>query len=87
MAWRSPSDGAPLSDAERPHWSERRWLRALRGARGRPLGFVLLALLLLLLLVPEGWLSLLGPLRLATFDAYQYQAPRARRSAPGFVRT
>ena len=85
MAWRSPSDGAPLSDAERPHWSERRWLRALRGARGRPLGFVLLALLLLLLLVPEGWLSLLGPLRLATFDAYQYQAPRARRSAPALI--
>jgi len=85
MAWRSPSDGAPLSGAERPHWSERRWLRALRGARGRPLGFVLLALLLLLLLVPEGWVSLLRPLRLATFDAYQHQAPRVRRSAPALI--
>ncbi|PYM93810.1 MAG: chase2 sensor protein [Candidatus Rokuibacteriota bacterium] len=85
MAWRSSSDGTPLSNAERSHWSERRWLRALRGARGRPLGVGLLVVLLLLLLAPEGWVSLLRPLRLAVFDAYQHQAPRARRSAPALI--
>lgn len=60
-----------------------RWLRALRGHRGRPLGLLLLALLLIVALAPDvGGLDLV---RLAGFDAYQRWAPRIRRSAPAVI--
>jgi len=62
---------------------DRRWLRVLRGRRGRPLGFLLLALFLLLGLLPD--VVGLGAVRLAGFDAYQRWAPRVRRSAPALV--
>jgi adenylate cyclase len=65
------------------HWSERRWVRALCGSRGKPLGVALLALLLAIVLAPE--LFGLSLVRLAAFDAYQKWAPRARHSAPAVI--
>ena len=65
------------------HWSERRWVRALCGSHGKPLGVALLALLLVIVLVPE--LFGLSVVRLAAFDAYQRWAPRARHSAPAVI--
>jgi len=56
------------------HWSERPWIRVLRGRRGQPIGVLLLALFLVL-----------GLVRLAAFDAYQRLAPRVRRSAPAVI--
>ncbi|HEY7434967.1 MAG TPA: CHASE2 domain-containing protein [Methylomirabilota bacterium] len=76
MAAVAPEPPAPA----RPHWAERRWARALRGGRGRPVGVLLLALLLILALLPE--VPGLRLVRLAAFDAYQSLAPRARQSAP-----
>jgi len=65
---------------ERTHWAERRWARALRGRRGRPLGLLVLAALLLLVVFPE--VPGIRQIRLACFDAYQSVAPRVPRSAP-----
>jgi adenylate cyclase len=76
----SGGSGPAVPTAEGVHWAERRWLRRLRGGRGRPLGLLLLALLLLLVWQPE--VPALRLLRLASFDAYQSLAPRVRRSAP-----
>ncbi len=73
-------EGPALPPAGEAHWAERRWARALLGGRGRPLGALLLLLLVLALLVPE--LPGLGRVRLAAFDAYQSLAPRVPRSAP-----
>ena len=55
-------------------------MRALRGGRGRPVGVLLLALLLVLALLPE--VPGLRLLRLAAFDGYQNLAPRVRQSMP-----
>lgn len=55
-------------------------MRGLRGGRSRPVGVLLLALLLALALLPE--VPGLRLLRLAAFDAYQNLAPRVRQSAP-----
>ncbi len=52
----------------------------LRGGSGRPLGVLLLLLLVVAALVPE--MPGLRLLRLASFDAYQSLAPRVPRSAP-----
>jgi serine phosphatase RsbU (regulator of sigma subunit)/CHASE2 domain-containing sensor protein len=71
------AEGAP------PHWSDRRWLRAARGRRGRPLGLVLLVLLLAALLGPE--VEPLRRLRLAGFDACQWWLPRVRVSEPAVI--
>jgi adenylate cyclase len=60
------------------HWMERRWARRLRGGRGRPLGLLLLAVLVVLVWLPEA--PGLQVLRLACFDTYQSRAPRVRRS-------
>ena len=65
------------------HWSERRWVRVLCGSRGQPLGFALLALLLVIEVAPE--LFGLGFFRLAAFDAYQRWAPRTRHSGPAVI--
>ncbi|HMB34565.1 MAG TPA: CHASE2 domain-containing protein, partial [Methylomirabilota bacterium] len=65
---------------ERAHWAERRWARALRGRRGRPLGLLVLAGLLLLVVFPE--VPGFRQVRLASFDAYQSVVPRVPRSAP-----
>jgi adenylate cyclase len=65
------------------HWSERRWVRVLRGGRGQPFGLLVLALLLMFGLVPD--VIGLGLVRLAAFDAYQRWAPRMRRSAPAVI--
>jgi len=73
-----PTIGA--TEAERPHWSERPWIRALRGGRGRPFGCFLLAVLVAALLGLDG--SPLRRLRLACFDAYQMLLPGARLSEP-----
>ncbi|HXA95954.1 MAG TPA: CHASE2 domain-containing protein [Candidatus Dormibacteraeota bacterium] len=67
--------GAPSGAA---HWMERRWARLLRGGRGRPLGLLLLAVLVVLVWLPET--PGLQVLRLACFDTYQSRAPRVRRS-------
>jgi adenylate cyclase len=64
-------------------WSDRLWVRVLRGRRGQPLGLLLLAILLGLGLVPD--MLGLGAVRLAGFDAYQRWAPRIRRSAPAVI--
>jgi adenylate cyclase len=64
-------------------WSERRAVKLLVGARGRPLGALFLAVLLALTLLPES-----GPadgLKLALFDAYQTLFPREQQSAPAIV--
>ena len=91
-AWRSPSEGTDLSAApdgpalpaaDRAHWAERRWARALRGGRGRPLGLLLLAVLVILVWLPE--VPALGGLRLASFDAYQSIIPRVRRTDPVII--
>jgi CHASE2 domain-containing sensor protein/serine phosphatase RsbU (regulator of sigma subunit) len=55
-------------------------VRALRGGRGRPIGLLLLALLLILVALPE--VPGLRLLRLAAFDTYQSLAPRPRQSTP-----
>jgi len=65
---------------ERAHWAERRWARVLRGRRGRPLGLLVLAVLVLAVFLPE--VPGIRQLRLACFDAYQSAAPRVPRSAP-----
>jgi adenylate cyclase len=65
------------------HWSERRWVRVLCGSRGQPLGFALLALLLVVEVAPD--LFGLGFFRLAAFDAYQRWAPRTRHSGPAVI--
>jgi len=65
---------------ERAHWVERRWARVLRGRRGRPLGLLVLAGLLLLVVFQE--VPGIRQLRLASFDAYQSAFPREPRSAP-----
>ena len=65
------------------YWSERLWVRVLRGRRGQPLGVLLLAIVLGVGLVPD--IFGLGLVRLAGFDAYQRWAPRIRRSAPAII--
>ena len=78
------SDSVPSSSGlAHPHWSERGWIRALRGGRGRPLGLLVLAVLLAGL-----WYGDSPPLnlvRLAAFDAYQVLWPRTRVSAPAVI--
>src|SRR5262249_24321815 len=69
----------PTPGARAP-WAERRWARALRGRRGRPLGLLVLAALLLLVVFPE--VPGIRQIRRACFDAYQSVAPRVTRSAP-----
>jgi adenylate cyclase len=75
------SDAAPPS-ASPPSvpWSERGWLRALRGGRGRPFGLAILVVLLVLLW--SGERRPVRPLRLAGFDLYQTLWPRVPASAP-----
>jgi adenylate cyclase len=70
-------------EAERPHWSERRWIRALRRGRGRPGGLLLLGGLVALLLAPD--LGLVTAHRVAGFDAYQALAPRRPDSWPAVI--
>ncbi|HYB71470.1 MAG TPA: CHASE2 domain-containing protein [Candidatus Bathyarchaeia archaeon] len=70
----APAPPDPASRSGRP------WLRRLRG---RPLGFLLLAVSIVLVLIPE--VPGLHLLRLAGFDAYQGLAPRVRRSSPVVV--
>src|SRR5215470_127242 len=82
-AWRSRSEQDRMKEPtprERAHWAERRWARALRGRRGRPLGLLVLAGLLLLVVFPE--VPGFRQVRLASFDAYQSVVPRVPRSAP-----
>src|SRR5262249_53499421 len=82
-AWRSRSEPPGMKEptpGERAHWAERRWARVLRGRRGRPLGLLVLAGLLLLVLFQE--VPGIRQLRLASFDAYQSAFPRVQRSAP-----
>src|SRR5262247_130183 len=82
-AWRSRSEQDRMKEPtprERAHWAERRWARALRGRRGRPLGLLVLAGLLLLVVFPE--VPGIRQVRLACFDAYQSVVPRVPRSAP-----
>ena len=69
-----PAPGGP----RRAPWTERRWTRLIRGGRGRPLGLVLLAVLVLLVLLPD--VPGLRVMRLASFDAYQNLFPRVQRS-------
>jgi len=76
------SSPAPAA-VDTPAWLERAWVRALRGARGRPLGLVLLIALVALMLRPE--LAPTRLLRLAGFDAYHSLLPRARASAPAVI--
>ena len=64
-------------------WSDRRWIRVLRGRRGQHLGLLLLAIFLGLGLAPD--VLGLAAVRLAGFDAYQRWAPRIRRSAPAVI--
>jgi CHASE2 domain-containing sensor protein/serine phosphatase RsbU (regulator of sigma subunit) len=64
-------------------WSERPWLRLLRGGSGRPVGVLLLLLLVAGLLTPK--FSPFQQLRLMNFDAYQALAPRERASAPAVI--
>src|SRR5262249_56353737 len=81
--WRSRSERDGMKEPtprERTHWAERRWARALRGRRGRPLGLLVLAALLLLVVFPE--VPGIRQIRLACFDAYQSVAPRLPPSAP-----
>src|SRR5262249_30646258 len=75
---RPPRDPAVFSARPPAHWSERGWLRALRGRRGRPLGFSVLAVLLALLWSGES--RPVRPMRLAGFDWYQALWPRSRVS-------
>ena len=72
-----------LKDLDGIRWSERQWVRLVRGGGGRPLGIVLLLLLAAALLAPR--LAPFHHLRLANFDAYQALAPRPRISAPVVV--
>lgn len=75
----SGPESAPGKNA----WSERRAVRLLVGARGRPLGALFLTIMLALTLLPDS-----GPaagLRLALFDTYQGLFPRERRSAPAII--
>lgn len=53
------------------------------GGHGRPLGALVLVLLLLISFVPD--LRVLTQLRLASFDGYQAIAPRVRASAPAVI--
>ena len=91
--WRSSSEAsrkrtsdvvtpAPGHAADDVHWSERPWVRAIRGGRGRPLGLVLL-------LAPWSSCSAraeaVRALRLAFFDALQFRAPRERVSGPAVI--
>jgi len=79
--WRSRSEATDLSaiPPERSHWAERRWFRALRGGRGRPLGILVLVLLLVALFPDVPGFRLL---RLASFDTYHQVMPRIPRSEP-----
>jgi CHASE2 domain-containing sensor protein len=61
-------------------WTDRAWVRALRGGRGRPFGLLLLAVLVAALLAPET--RPLRLLRLAALDTYQVRLPRTRVAAP-----
>ena len=86
---RAPTKRAGL--VERPldhegdgfHWLERRWIRALRGGRGRPLGAVVLLIALAVVVGPEA--RAVRALRLAVFDGYQLRMPRVPVSAPAVV--
>lgn len=55
----------------------------LTGGQGRPLGFVLLAGLLAVSILPS--VPVLDELRMALFDGYQKLAPRTRVSAPAVI--
>lgn len=76
-------ESGTTSDALRSPWSERRAVRLLVGARGRPLGVLFLAVVLALTLLPDR-----GPaasLQLALFDTYQALFPRERGSSPVII--
>jgi adenylate cyclase len=79
----APSVASPHLGAPPFHWSERRWARAVRGRRGRPLGLATLAVLLVLLWSGES--RPVRPLRLAGFDLYQTLWPRIPVSAPAVI--
>lgn len=59
------------------------WLRLLTGGHGRPLGALVLAAMLALVLLPP--LDAVTDLRMALFDGYQKLAPRVRQSAPAVI--
>lgn len=82
-AWRSLSDLMKPEDLDGTSWSERPWLRLLRGGSGRPVGVLLLLILVAALLTPK--FSPFQQLRLMNFDAYQALAPRERASAPAVI--
>jgi serine phosphatase RsbU (regulator of sigma subunit)/CHASE2 domain-containing sensor protein len=64
-------------------WSERALTLLLVGGHGRPLGAVVLVVLLLISFLPDS--RVLTELRLALFDSYQTIAPRVRASAPAVI--
>ena len=74
---------APGHGTDDLHWSERPWVRAIRGGRGRPLGLVLLLAALVVVLLPEP--RPLRALRLAFFDTLQFSAPRERVSGRAVI--
>ena len=74
---------APGHEGDDLHWSERPWVRAVRGGRGRPLGLLVLLVALVVLLLPEP--RPLRALRLAFFDTLQFRAPRERVSGPAVI--
>jgi len=74
---------APVEEVGESRWLGRRWILALRRARGRPLGLVLLIVLAALLLGPE--IPPVRMLRLAGFDALQSMLPRTRVSTPAVI--
>ena len=69
--------------AEGTRWSEHRWVRLIRSGGGRPVGVLLLLLLVVALVAPR--FPLFRFVRLASFDTYQTVAPRQRISAPAVI--
>lgn len=75
-----------MSDASANHDEDaapRTWRSILTGAQGRPLGIVLLVVLMTASFSPT--LPAMAQLRMALFDVYQKMAPRLRSSAPALV--
>ncbi len=64
-------------------WSDRVWIRLVRGGRGRPFGLFVLAVVLAALFIGDSRATRL--MRLAWLDAYQYRMPRERVSAPAVI--